>query len=259
MEHIETYIQTLNNRKTILLNDFWKLNIAYIIMAFGLHTMSWIFTDNSKKISSERQIYGWIVGYDKYYDPTDGLYHLNMHGESLDRRTCIYHDYYVGSEPMINILVDKNVRTKMTWTYDPDTKECSEYNDSNNIYGFDNVILVLIGLFIVCFYWQWMVVIFDNRVFINKYWNTTLGYCLTMMGICINIFYPPNDEVMCKYGIKWFGYWFNWCLGIIVNCCLLYLGLKNVTEECVRLNSEIVHLGGGYGSVGNTQCAEFEK
>lgn len=253
MERTETHIQTLANRKTILLNDFWKLNIGYIIMAFSLYIISWIITDNLKNMSSpENTIYGWIVGYDKYYDPTDGFYHLNMHGESLDRHACIYHDYYVGSEPMINIIIARDLRTKMVWAYNPDTKECGEHNNPDGSYVFYNFILILTGVSIVCVYWGEMFRTFDNYERKINLWYTYFGCYLTMLAICANIFYPPN-----YYGIKWF----NWCLGIIINCCLLWAGLENVKKEHMSLNNENVHthIGDGYGSGANTQCAEFEE
>lgn len=268
------HIQTLRNKRIELWTNFWALNYAYITMIVCFLIINWFITNNLNEMSSPEKIFnGWIVGYDDYLDPNTELYHLNMHGESSDRRTCIYHDYFVGSEIMVNILVEKNTHTEIKWAYDPVTKDCSKnnYSDLNDkIVGFGNFAVAFVALIIGWIYLMLMFTVFDN-CYKFSFWFVLFGYCLTMWAVCANIFYPPNND-LDKRSIERFKYLFNWGVGIFVNYWILYFELKSMKEEYVNLNSENVtsesreHRHGcghghryNYGSTGNAQCAEFEE
>lgn len=70
---------------------------------------------------------GWIVSHDSYYNPTDGYYHLNMNGEKSNGLNCTYYDYYVGTESIMNIIIEENTNTQIKWYFDPVYGNCVDY------------------------------------------------------------------------------------------------------------------------------------
>lgn len=258
--------QILKDERTKLWKNFWKLNIGYIVMIFSLQMIYWIITNDLKYMTntSKKRLNGWVVGYDIEPDPNTELYHLNMHGENLKGRTCIYYDYYIGSETMVNILIDKNMHKEVMWAYDPVTKECSEFKYSymDDLIGVSSFVLVFCALVVAWFYLVGMNAVFnadDNKI---RLWFIIFSYCLTMWAVCTNIFYPPNiKDFESTRNDEWLKYWFNWCSGFFVNYLILCFALDDFERGGRHLNREFPNYGSGLGTRSgiNTQCAEFEK
>lgn len=242
------HMSNLKNSHRYLWIYFWLLNVGYIVMVSAFITMGWCITTLVKYCNEQSTFIGYIVSYNEYFDGTSGLYHLDAYGETLTGSTCTYHDYFVGTQVMKNIIIEKDLHSKITWFYDTDTGNCGKYDvDKINI-GFLIIGLGFVGFCVISSYIWCVIIVCENFTVRDNHTRIFIGQMIIMIFANIIFSHIQNNFL----GI--YVYWFFWVFGIIVNCRVLYMGLKNMNGEYTRLMEG--HRGTVYGSQENTQCTK---